>query len=219
MAIRENSAWDGVTTRDVYGAEAVAERDALADAARDGSWSRVFELLDEQPEWANATRIGGPSGFAPLHQAAWHGAPVVTATRLLVAGAWRTLRTSDGRRASDIAASRGHTHLLDVLRPVVRHPLPPALLAALEGHLHTLVREDGHGLVEKHRLALPQLEVLTELTVPHMGFRIPGMYGGFNYRLEGESLIVESWSRVVGGSGRRHRVTADGATLIAEGFV
>ncbi|WP_030263827.1 hypothetical protein [Streptomyces sp. NRRL B-24484] len=219
MTIRENSGWDGVTTRDVYRAEVVAERDALADAARDSAWTRVFELLDGKPEWVNATRIGGPSGFAPLHQAAWLGAPVVTVTRLVVAGAWRTLRTSAGERPADIAAARGHTHLLDVLRPVVRHPLPPALLAALEGHLHALVREDSQGLAEEHRLALPQLEVLTELTVPHMGFPIPGMYGGFNYRLEDESLIVESWSRVVGGSGRRHRVTADGATLIAEGFV
>jgi hypothetical protein len=49
------------------------------------------------------------------------------------------------------------------------------------------------------------------------------MCGGFSYWLEGEGeqtkLITESWCRVVGGSGQRHEVTAEGSRLVEEGFV
>jgi hypothetical protein len=45
------------------------------------------------------------------------------------------------------------------------------------------------------------------------------MYGGFSYRLDGDHLIVESWSRVVGGSGQRHVIDERGTRLVADGFV
>lgn len=52
---------------------------------------------------------------------------------------------------------------------------------------------------------------------------IPGMYGGFRYWLDltlhEPTLLVESWSRVVQGSGQRHHVTATSCELVAEGFV
>jgi hypothetical protein len=54
-------------------------------------------------------------------------------------------------------------------------------------------------------------------------FPIDGMYGGFSYRLARRStglhLIVESWSRVVGGSGMRHRISSTEVILEEEGFV
>lgn len=52
-------------------------------------------------------------------------------------------------------------------------------------------------------------------------FPVAGMYGGFSYwgRREGGGLTVESWSRVVEGSGERHDVTADGHVLVERGFV
>ena len=54
-------------------------------------------------------------------------------------------------------------------------------------------------------------------------FAVPGMYGGFAYQLfvkNGKpTLITESWSRVVGGSGQRHEITATGYFLVDEGFV
>lgn len=54
-------------------------------------------------------------------------------------------------------------------------------------------------------------------------FAVPGMYGGFNYRLERREvelqLVAESWCRVVDGSGMRHVVTAKQAVLVDEGFV
>ena len=52
---------------------------------------------------------------------------------------------------------------------------------------------------------------------------MPGMYGGFSYRWEGMGkrarLVVESWCRVVEGSGQRHEITAEGSRLVEEGFV
>ena len=62
-----------------------------------------------------------------------------------------------------------------------------------------------------------------ELDRPQMWFPVPGMYGGFSYRLEAAGveakLVSERWSRVVGGSGQRHEVTSEGSRLVEEGFV
>ncbi|MCY4505399.1 MAG: hypothetical protein OXG35_00345 [Acidobacteria bacterium] len=56
-----------------------------------------------------------------------------------------------------------------------------------------------------------------------MWFAVPGMYGGFSYRLEVDDvrpqLVSESWCRVVGGSGQRHAITPGGSQLVEEGFV
>ncbi|MFG2750916.1 ankyrin repeat domain-containing protein [Streptomyces xanthophaeus] len=218
MAKTEHAVWDGVTTRDGYPDDLVARRDLLADAARDADWPRVFDLLAQHPDWVNATRVGGPSGFALLHQAAWHGAQDAAAV-LVGCGAWRTLPTAAGERAVDIALARGHKGVSALLRPLVRHPLPAGTLTALEGRLHALIRADSHGLADRHRLKLPALAVLTELVEPRMYFPVPGMYGGFGYRLDGDSLVTESSSRVVGGSGRRHRITVGATELVAQGFV
>ncbi|MGW7441652.1 ankyrin repeat domain-containing protein [Streptomyces sp. NPDC054849] len=218
MEKAERTRWDGVTTRDVYPQDVMTQRDLLANAARDGDWPRVFDQLAQNPDWVNAARVDGPSGFTVLHQAAWHGAQDAAAV-LVGCGAWRTLPAADGRRAIDIAMSRGHKGMSALLQPVVRHPLPSATLTALESRFHTLIRADSHGLADRHRLRLPTLSVLTELPEPSMYFPVPGMYGGFGYRLDGDSLLTESSSRVVGGSGRRHRITAQGIELIAEGFV
>jgi hypothetical protein len=45
------------------------------------------------------------------------------------------------------------------------------------------------------------------------------MYGGFDIQLRDGYLEVTSWCRVVGGSGQRHVITEDGATLVDRGFV
>lgn len=53
-------------------------------------------------------------------------------------------------------------------------------------------------------------------------FPIPGMYGGFAYRLmPGKDIITleaSSWSRVCGGSGEKHHVTSVETKLIEKGF-
>jgi hypothetical protein len=210
--------WDGVTRRSTLKERFAEQRDRLADAARDGDWRTVFRILDEEPSWVNSARLEGRSGYAPLHQAAWHGVPAETVGRLLEHGAWRTLRASDGSRAADIAAQRGHHHLTALLRPEPRHAVPADELALLQRHLHRLIRyraglEGGTDLATQQGLRLPVVEVLTELENPLCWFPVPGMYGGFKIELTGRELVVESWIRVVGGSERTDRVTADGVYL------
>ncbi|MFE4423888.1 PQQ-binding-like beta-propeller repeat protein [Streptomyces sp. NPDC056817] len=217
---RRVAEWDGVTLRSTLHPEAAAVRDRLADAARDGDWQTVFRILDESPSWANSAGLERHRGYAPLHQAAWHGATVETVERLLSYGAWRTLRTSSGDRPIDIAARRGHRHLTRVLSPEVKHPLSRDVLARLQRSFHNLIREiadpeDGRGpdLPTRERLRLPELEVLTELGRPACWFPVPGMYGGFLFELQGAELIVDSWVRVVEGSERTHHITVDGVRL------
>lgn len=54
-------------------------------------------------------------------------------------------------------------------------------------------------------------------------FPVPGMYGGFAYRMETRDgrleLAAESWCRVADGSGMRHRISQTQAVLEEEGFV
>jgi hypothetical protein len=45
------------------------------------------------------------------------------------------------------------------------------------------------------------------------------MYGRFSYWWEEKTLITESWRRIVGGSGKRHKIAAEGIELLEEGFV
>ena len=64
---------------------------------------------------------------------------------------------------------------------------------------------------------------MLELRRPHLWFPVPGMYGGFRCRLEeaGDDarLVVDSFCRVVSGSGQRHAITSSGSELVEEGFV
>lgn len=210
--------WDGFTLRSSLKPRFAQARDRLADAARDGDWAAVADVLGERPEWVNCPRLESRSGYTPLHQAAWHGAGTATVEGLLAHGALRTLRTNHGERAADIAARRGHHHLAALLRPVVRHPVPPAEIPVLQGHLHRLIRhraglEDGSDLATQHALRLPEVAALTELAHPVCWFPVPGMYGGFRITLDGRELAVDSWIRVIGGSERTDRVTPWGARL------
>lgn len=203
----EDHEWDGATLRTSSSPPEVARRDRIADAARDGHWPHLLGLLDSRS--VNLVRLGAADGFASLHHVAWHGAPVEVAQRLVELGAWRLLRTTAGQTPLAIARQRGHQHLLDVLAPVVRHPVADDVLRGLEEHLHLLIRGRVAELVLKWQLRLPQLAPLTELTEPKLWFPVPPLYGGFAIELQGDELEVKSWNRVVGGWERTHRVTRD----------
>jgi hypothetical protein len=211
--------WDGVTLRTTYKDDYQAKRDEFADLARDGRWPEIVEWLAERPSFVNAWRPGGPSWYTVVHQAAWQGASESVARSLLAYRPWLTLRTAAGDRPLDIALRNGHRHLAGPLTPVIHTPVPTDLLAALQKHFHEVIRGRVADLVDGEQLRLPELDVLTELEKPEMWFGVPGMYGGFRYALDGAALVVESWIRVVGGSGERHRITADGAVLTDHGFV
>ena len=198
-------------------------RQALADAAKRFDWAGVFEILADNRVSVNAWRLDGRSFFTPLHQAAFGNAPVDVVSRLIGLGAWRTLPTSSGERAVDIAERRGHRQLVFLLEPDYKHLVPVEQLAAIQTHFHAMIRERAGELVDRHTLRLPELAVLLELEDPYMAFPVVGMYGGFYFQLEGQGanakLMVESWSRVVMGSGQRHGITEFGCVLVEEGFV
>jgi hypothetical protein len=206
--------WDGVTLRSGYVAEIVLVRDQLADDAKAGRWPDMLELLAEQHWWVNSSRLGGNSGYAPLHQVAWHGAKSFVVERLLALGAWRTLRTHKGLRAVDIAERRGHQHLMEILRPVPVHPVSEEVLNGLEQQLHLLISGRVPGLVTEHRLRLPQRGPITELDPAQMHFPVPKMHGSFNIELRGEELTVHSFNRVRGGWAQTHLITANSIKLL-----
>ena len=215
--------WDGITQSETLNEDAANTRIALADAAKSYKWPTVFELLSKYGEFVNSCRPGGKSLYAPLHQAAYAGAPADIVHRLLELGAWRTLQNARGERAVDVAERKGHHQLRETLEPVLKHQVPIGVLLKIQSHFHEVIRGRIDRELPNHGLRLPELEPLLELDRPQMWFPVPGMYGGFSYCLESTGadakLVVESWCRVVGGSGQRHEITTYGSRLVEEGFV
>ena len=215
--------WDGITQRETINESSLQSRIELADAAKAGDWPKVLTLLESDLSLINVCRPGGKSLFAPLHQAAYCGAPESVVQRLIDAGAWRTLQNSRGERAIDVAQRRGHTHLFRLLEPVIKHRVPMGVLLKVQSNFHGVIRGRVDELVQQHQLRLPELEPLLELDAAEMWFPVPGMYGGFSYHLEtfgaDAKLVAESWCRVAGGSGQRHQITSRRGQRVAEGFV
>ncbi|QIJ76934.1 ankyrin repeat domain-containing protein [Methylobacterium sp. NI91] len=216
--------WDGITTEGVVSEGSAAERHRLADAAKAYDWTTVLALLHEHPGLVNTTRPGGASLFAPLHQAAHGNAPPGVLEALIGLGAWRMLLNVRGERPVDVAERCGHGRAAEILRPVLRRRVPAGILAAMQAHFHAVIRGRADDLVRKASLRLPELGPLLEVPGDEpVWFAVPGMYGGFAYRLRSDGvkavLVAESWCRVVGGSGQRHEITSAGSRLVEEGFV
>ncbi len=215
--------WDGMTQPETINESVLQSRIDLADASKAGDWTKVLTVLESDSSLVNVCRPGGKSLFAPIHQAAYCGAPESVVQRLIDAGAWRTLQNFRGERAVDVAQRRGHANLIQLLEPVIKHPVPIGVLLKVQANFHGVIRGRVDELVQQHQLRLPELETLLELDAAEMWFPVPGMYGGFSYRLEAfgvdAALIAESWCRVAGGSGQRHQITSKGSQLVAEGFV
>lgn len=209
--------WHGV----VGPAEAVpAAVHQLMTMAYAGDWERVLRLIEDDSTRAvtpNRWRPDSEAMYTPLHQAAWHGAPLDVVQRLVELGAWRRLRTTEGLRAVDIARQRGATHLLEALEPTLVKPLDDELIGRLDQRLAEVIESRTAQLPV--RLRHPTVEVLTEMRTGKMWYPVPGMYGGFSIELRENHLYVESWCRIVGGSGQAHVITADRSTLVNEGFV
>lgn len=209
--------WDGITQAGTLNDWAATARSGLADAAQSYNWLRVFELISEHGEFVNSCRPGGKSLFAPSHQAAHAGAAVRVVHRLIELGAWRTLQNAGGERPVDVAEPKGHYHLSEVLEPVLKHRVPHGELLRVQSHFHKVIQGRIDRELPNHGLRL------LELDRPQKWFPVPGMYGGFSYRLGSTGveakLISENWCRVVGGSGQRHKITSEGSRLVEEGFV
>ncbi|MGW0867728.1 ankyrin repeat domain-containing protein [Streptomyces sp. NPDC002611] len=208
-----NMEWDGLTDRDRYGDWYLKARDRFSDLARDADWSGLFGELEENPRYVNLARPGSHSGFAPLHQAAWHGATIAVVSRLLAHGAWRTHRSRDGRLPVDIARERGHTHLLELLESVAIRRLPTPS-DVLEHHFHAMLRERTGSCFDKIKHLLPPLSPLTESRDARIFFRVAGMMGGFHYRLQADTVHVHRSSRMDADNGEFYQVTPDGWTKL-----
>lgn len=217
--------WDGVTDPTKLGENELANRHTLANAARDFDWTHMLTVLRKNPNLVNATRPGGASLFAPLHQVACGGAPVAVASELVRLGAWRTLQNARGERPEDVAVRCGQDYLRTALTPVLKCCVPMGVLLRIEAGFHGVIRSRIKNLASKALLRLPVLEPLLELKLgaEPVWFGVPGMYGGFSYHLRSDGveavLVSESWCRVASGSGQRHEVTSAGAKLVEEGFV
>jgi len=213
--------WDGITLAETV--EEEPDRQKLADCARDQKWPQVLKILSERPELINATRPGGKSLYAPLHQAAYGGAPPEVVDRLIEIGGWRTLRNVKGERPVDIARSKGHAHLLSLLEPIYKRTVPDGILERIQCRFHNLIREVAGDLVTRQSLRLPELEPMLEYDRKHFWFAIPGMHGGFHYWLvcggAQPRLIAQSWCRVCAGSGLQHDITAERTILVDKEFV
>lgn len=217
--------WDGITSRQGLQDDHAARRHALADAAKGYDWMKVLSLIEADPSLVNTTRPDGQSLYAPLHQAAHGNAPQDVCETLIRLGAWRTLENARGERAVDVAERLGHDRLMAILQPVQLLRVPLGVLRKIQERFHIVIRGRADDLVRDKRLRLPEIAHLleTRLDAEPAWFAVPGMYGGFAYRLVADGanahLVAESWCRVVEGSGQRHEITSAGARLVDEGFV
>jgi len=92
-------------------------------------------------------------------------------------------------------------------------------ISALDQHLGEVI--DGRirgslydGRDPRELLRYPSAAVLHEAPNQQLWFPVPGFYGGFLITLQGDTLDVQSWCRVIGGSEQAHLVTEHGATLV-----
>ncbi len=106
---------------------------------------------------------------------------------------------------------------------MARAEIPDEVLDKLQERFHGLIRARAGKLVDEQNLSLPVLTNSRATRRKPAWFAVPGMYGGFRYWLEGRgedtNLIVESWCRVVEGSGQRHKITVERPVLVEESFV
>ena len=214
--------WDGRLDDTAMPQDEARVRHELADAAKRYDWKAVLGFIHSRPLLINVARPGSSSLYAPLHQAAHGDAPPEVIEALITAGAWRTLRNAQGERATDVARRKGHRGLAELLEPHILTIVPAPVLQAIEQEFHTVIRGRAEDLLRQRALRLPALEPCLEFRGGRFWFAIPGMYGGFAYTLERSGseakLVAESWSRFWEGSGERHEITANGATLVESDF-
>lgn len=214
---REGALWPGIIDPAFLHDEYVAANTQLSDLGRVGRWGALFRLL-RTSAWAspNMWRIGGPSWFAPLHHLAWHGGPVAVAEQLIGLGAWRALRDSQGRTALDLAIQRGHDHLVPIMNFA---EVDSAQCAAWDRQLDVLISETVGGLDRVQYRPVTTEVLAVDENQNELFFAFPGMHGGFAISIHKRRLLVESWSRIGGGSSRAHVITERDCVLVDSGFV
>lgn len=186
-------------------------------------WAAYVGALQAEPRLVNTAFFKQGSWSTLLHEAVRLHAPLEFIRELVRLGAFRTVLDSQGQRPVDIAVTERLTHLVAALEPSREQTKDLNRLLRIQELFHGLIRSTMLAYDVHVKLWLPQLSVLTESSADSIWFPIPGMYGGFLFWLEqtneSAALIAESWCRVAGGSGMRHRITPVEVTLEEEGFV
>jgi hypothetical protein len=216
--------WCGMVNADSFFENEQKTRKEFEQVIKSNKWDDVFSVLEQQPELINATFLDNPLWYSPLHHLTEENAPFDLIEKIISLGAWRTLKTFNGEKAIDIAFRKERQELVGLLTPIYWHKIESEALSKIQKHFHEVIIGRINVLPNWKSLRLPDLEVLLEIKDPIMWFPVPGMYGGFNYRLAYNKdktirLISESWIRVVGGSGQQHEITPEGSELVEEGFV
>ncbi|KAK3952329.1 hypothetical protein QBC32DRAFT_144561 [Pseudoneurospora amorphoporcata] len=203
--------WLGHTITNCHSPEYLQLRNELSEAVYWGDWEVVLNKLEEGFRtfgelWGNAPRMKeraqyhNLSMWTPLHQAAYHHAPVYVVERLLEYGAFKTLRTRNSEFSYpnltplELAQELEVFHLYHILSPVLKRPLPPDTLQRIEYNFHRLIRSEVGQRVDAEKLYLPVLEALTELDGEAVWFPIKFGYPGAGYlfQLLGRELQVKS---------------------------
>lgn len=98
--------------------------------------------------------------------------------------------------------------------------IPLNILELLQIQFHKVIDSRVKDLMHKNGNVYPNLKEYNGKETYHA---INGMYGGFSYYIEKKGnnyvLYCDSWSRICGGSGQKHKITINSFDLIDEGFV
>ncbi|MDP1978955.1 hypothetical protein [Undibacterium sp.] len=215
LSILHSQSWNGATQSSTYKYGWNRSRQSFAQAVQAADWSKVLDLLSKG-ENPNDWQLSGASRNTAMHSAAEAAAPREVIQAMLDMGAWRNIVNAGGERPLDIARLYGHSHLFDLLEPVLLLPYSSAEMQAIQTHLHQIMSKPS--FIEIYQLRLPELGPLLEVAALKMHFRVPGYYGGYRFWLDPTrdqaTLVVESRSSMANGPVPRWEITCTGAERV-----
>ncbi|MDT4843353.1 hypothetical protein FQZ97_772830 [compost metagenome] len=130
----------------------------VTEMAFHGQWDALLDVLRNRPELVNEVSEG--KGYAPLHQAAWHGASLPVIGELLALGADPHLRTLKQQTAQDIAIDKhpDHEALAFILTPGYRS-LSQLMRMVVAEQPSLFTSYDGNQIVCDRLIELFSLEI------------------------------------------------------------
>jgi hypothetical protein len=216
--------WEGITKGRSYNERYRVKAEDVRNNCLDRKWQVALHYIAQDEFGAlNAVCVDDPYWRTPLHVFAELGAPVERVEALIGMGALCSVRDKRALRPVDLVPGSASPELIAMLEPAPRRWVSAEVLDGIQTRLRRLIRGRADHFVDEHELRFPQVAVLLEMQQPRMWCPIPGMYGGFLLELEQRGdeavLLSSSGSRVFGGSGQRHEITAGGIELVEQGHM
>ena len=210
--------WNGITKPGIYSKDYENTVQIMFSKLKNSEWSSVIEIASADINLVNCVRPGSDSFYTILHGAARIGAPIEVIEKIIELGAFRTMKTKNGETAFDLAIKYGNDELVPLLIPKLNFESEQNTLKLIEKNLHLLITKETEGLIYKHLLRLPDINVLLEIQQYDMVyFPIPGMMGGvffsFNVKNNNALLYVQIESRMWGGADY-YEVSVDGYRVL-----